>query len=578
MGFMETLNDYVGLLGCNNTELSAASGLSTPTISRYRKGERIPNINSDHILKLSSGIASLSRRASEAPDLDEDTVLGNLREAIGGPTGDYEGFLRNLNQIVTALGITNSELASATGFDPSYISRILSGRRHPADFQRFAVMISRFIAARFAGTSMSKTIAKTVGCDEALIRNENTCAFTLNSWLNAREPKKNSAIGHFLETIDSFDISEFEHITRTYAETSSEDLSSIPTFGMYTGYDRMKQADLDFFAVATSGEPSGSIFMYSDMPKFGFLDDEAFSQSMRKTMIRALGSGMTINVLHNTDRQVEDVLESLERWVPLYMTRKVFPYCFKDAHSTSVFKHSLKVANGVAVEGEAIAGACEDGRFILTQIPEDIAYLQKRADTMLKHARPLLTFFNDGQFAEAQEYILGTLSRQREWRMVFGSLPPFTLDDRLLASILDHNHVDPNDCKVVRDYIDSSKKLIAAMFADSKVVLEIPDHSKSEFDKAPLSLSLSGAFYEKPIYYTYDEYRAHVELTEEFATKRPSCTVKRNTSPTFRNIHLTMYLGKYVVISKSRNPAVHIMIDHPDLVPLFEQFVVPVSK
>ena len=46
MDFCEQLNKYIEQLNCSSKELVIASGLSSAVISRYRNGERTPNIRS----------------------------------------------------------------------------------------------------------------------------------------------------------------------------------------------------------------------------------------------------------------------------------------------------------------------------------------------------------------------------------------------------------------------------------------------------------------------------------------------------------------------------------------------------
>ena len=49
MTFCEKLNNYIEQLECSSQELANASGLSSAVISRYRNGERTPNIKSKQL-------------------------------------------------------------------------------------------------------------------------------------------------------------------------------------------------------------------------------------------------------------------------------------------------------------------------------------------------------------------------------------------------------------------------------------------------------------------------------------------------------------------------------------------------
>ena len=60
MTFCEKLNNYIEQLECSSQELANASGLSSAVISRYRNGERTPNIKSKQLESLSNGLHKIS--------------------------------------------------------------------------------------------------------------------------------------------------------------------------------------------------------------------------------------------------------------------------------------------------------------------------------------------------------------------------------------------------------------------------------------------------------------------------------------------------------------------------------------
>ena len=56
MTFQELLNSYTEEIPCTAKELAKNSDISETTISRYRKGERIPSSDSENLKRLASGI------------------------------------------------------------------------------------------------------------------------------------------------------------------------------------------------------------------------------------------------------------------------------------------------------------------------------------------------------------------------------------------------------------------------------------------------------------------------------------------------------------------------------------------
>ena len=60
--FKDILIKYMEELDCSSKELADSSGLSAATISRYRSGERIPDVESDNLKQLICGIVKLAQK------------------------------------------------------------------------------------------------------------------------------------------------------------------------------------------------------------------------------------------------------------------------------------------------------------------------------------------------------------------------------------------------------------------------------------------------------------------------------------------------------------------------------------
>ena len=107
---------------------------------------------------------------------------------------------------------------------------------------------------------------------------------------------------------------------------------------------------------------------------------------------------------------------------------------------------------------------------------------------------------------------------------------------------------------------------------------EISKISKEDFDNSPLTLSLSNSFYEKRIYYNYDEYLEHLELTNEYVKNNKNYTLTNNPNNTFRNIQISICKNQWVMVSKDTSPSIHFVIHHPKLRDAIENFVPPVVE
>ena len=92
------------------------------------------------------------------------------------------------------------------------------------------------------------------------------------------------------------------------------------------------------------------------------------------------------------------------------------------------------------------------------------------------------------------------------------------------------------------------------------------------FDKLNEALELAGLFPEREILYTYDEYCEHMRLLEEFAQEHESLTLVKDAHSPFCNISIAVHRGCNVLVSKNTAPAIHFVVEEPDMVAAFEQF------
>ena len=78
MKFNERLNDYIEIINCTAKDLCKVSGLSPSTISRYRSGERVPEINSEALERLCEAIVILAE--NKQPNITKKSVIDSFLE------------------------------------------------------------------------------------------------------------------------------------------------------------------------------------------------------------------------------------------------------------------------------------------------------------------------------------------------------------------------------------------------------------------------------------------------------------------------------------------------------------------
>lgn len=576
MDFKEKLNEYIEQLGCTSKELAQASGLSAATISRYRSGERLPQWDSENYNKLIAGLSGLAQEKCIS-SLTESAISETLSIFSENTFVDIHRLQTNFNYLLNTLSLNVSELSRALNYDASYISRIRNGQRKPADPQEFATKITDFVTHKYQDVAQKSQIAALIGCDADAFKDPDIYRTSLFHWLTDQTQPSKNYMADFLKKLEQFDLNEYIraiHFDEMKVPTAP---FQFPTSRSYYGLKEMMDSELAFLKATVLSKSVEPVAMYSDMPMGEMAKDPEFPKKWMFGMAVMLKKGLHLNQIHNLDRSFEDMMLGLESWIPMYMTGQISPYYLKGSPG-NIFSHFLKVSGTAALSGEAICGYHSEGRYYLTKNKEEVAHYRKRADRLLSKASPLMKIYRLEQAQDFQNFRLQNAHTHGERHYILSSLSLYTMTDGLLEQILAHNQLTPDEQAQIIDYVRSSRDFSEELLAHSPVTEEIPLLTEEEFAKYPMTLSLSGMFLEKDVFYTWEEYQTHLHLLQEYHEKHPLYHVKPNSSPAFRNIQICILRGKYVMVSKEKAPSIHFLIQHPKMVNAFENMIIPVTE
>ena len=573
--FAKKLNEYCILLGCTGKELSDYTGLSPAVISRYRSGERVPALESKQLNDLVEGIEELAK-AKGISGITFSTVLDRFREALASGDDDNAAFADRLNQLITILDISVRRLAQHMNYDASYISRIKSGQRSPANKETFADGVCSFIIQQYREDADRDVIAALISCPSEEIREDFTLFKELKTWLCGNFTEQDRPLDSFLHKLDTFDLNEYIRAIRFNELKIPTMPFHLPVSKNYYGLEEMKKAELDFFKATVLSSSKEQVFMCSDMPMEDMLDD-TFPKKWMFGIAMMIKKGLRLNMVHNVNRPFTEMMLGLEGWIPLYMTGQVTPYYLKGVQN-KVYCHSNYVSGTVALIGDCIAGAHDKGRQYLTKRKDEVAFYREKASLLLRKASPLMEIYREMESKAFSALLYADAQKPGNRRNILYAPPIYTLSDTLLEKILEENHVSAEDRVKIQTYKKASKENHEMMLSHSCVTDIIPVLSQKEFSEYPVALSLSGLFYEKDIVYSYENYMVHLRETKERSAEAQNYSVNMTAERGFRNIQFAIHEGVNVVISKSNVPAIHFAIYHPQMRSAIEHMVIPVVE
>lgn len=576
MQFYEMLNEYLQRLNATALQLAEASELSPAVISRYRSAERTPAPDSDALTRLAKGIASLAEQKGELA-LSQESVLRTFRKALGYGEDGQTRLAANFDLLVNVLHLRSGEMARALSFDPSYLSRVRTGQRTPANPAAFARSVANYTARRCRGAAERADLARLLGQEPEALADDGSCSAALARWLLDGEAGQPDSTVSFLERLDEFDLNDYIRAVRFDQLKVPTVPFQLPSSKVHYGLENFRQAILDFLrstALSRSREP---VFICSDMPMEELARDMEFSKKWMLGLAAILKKGLHLDMVHDLNRPYAEMMLGLESWVPLYMTGQISPWYLRGRHN-GVYGHLLFCSGAAAVEGECIAGDFAHGRFLFLRTKSDLPYYRRRADAILQAAQPLMDIYRDASAGAYSSFLFADTHEAGEYRAVLTALPPHTLSDECLARILEKNGVSPSGRENIRHAFARSRALVASLLQNGLYEEEFPVLSATAFEAEPPSLALSGLFCGAELRYDIFDYQEHLRLTRAFAAANPRYTVREVGRSALHNLQIFIHKGKWVGISKCKAPAIHFVIRHPRLRAALENMVFPVDE
>ncbi len=573
MNFHECLNEYVNKIDCTSKDLSAKSGLSGATISRYRSGEREPSKDSDAIRFLADALFILAEEKG-IEGIDSKAVYDDLTSSLN--EFDFTRTAHKFDLLIEVLKINASELASALNYDPSYISRVRSNKRQPYDASAFIGKVVQYTIEHCKSDKDIRAVASLIGKTPESLSDDTVYQSELFKWLLSENATANAPHidpSSFLSKLDEFNLEEYvEGI-----HFNDIKIPSVPfqmtTHKSYYGLEQIREGELDFFKSTVLSKSDKPVIMCNDMPMEDMSEDSDFPKKWMFGLAVLLKKGLQINIVHNLNRPFNELIMGLEGWIPLYMTGLVNPYYIKDSVN-SVYGHVHYTSGEVALIGECIESHHDKAHYYLTRKKEEVAMYREYTDFLLEKALPLMKIYKFENLDEFTTTLVSSVNCPKGILHRYTSLPIYTLDEETLRKILVRNELPEIEIGHMIEYhravVESCEKILETSTITDETVLI----NKENFEEKKPYLLLTETFCSKEIYYTYEEYEYHLKRTEEYAKSHSNYTLIRTTSNPFKNIQITIVRGKWVLITKSLHPNIHFVIHHPILRDAIENMTV----
>lgn len=525
---------------------------------------------------LSDALADMAK-AKALPDMDADTLYSAFLQCDEYAGTDKKMLRENFNALIEVMGLSVAKLCRCANYDPSAIFRFRRGERQPAEPEQFAAAVASYVSREMDGPAQREVAAALLGCAAEDLSDRAAYCRRVQDWLLGSHAPREDSVSRFLTKLDEFDLNAY--IRSVHFDELKVPVApfQLPTSRSYSGLRQMMDSELDFMKAAVLSRSTEPVFLYSDMPMTEMAQDPEFPKKWMFGMALLLKKGLRLQIIHNIDRNLPEMMLGLESFIPMYMTGQIEPYYFK-APQGGVFLHFLRVSGTAALTGEAVSGHHSEGRYYLTNNRAEVAYYRRRADALLENAKPLMEIYRADGASRLNAFLLADSRTPGRRRCVLSAPPLYTADPAFLTAMLQRHDVPAPDQERILAHAKSRREQAETILRDNEMVLALPRLTEEAFERYPMSLPLSGSFYERDIPYTYQEYLEHIDQTEQFAAVHPRCRLELTADSTFRNLQIVMHEGRWAMVSKEKSPAIHFVIRHAKLRSAIESFEPPLVE
>lgn len=557
MKFSEKLNGYIRRLSCTAKELSEASQLSSAAISRLRSGSRLPD--GKDLERLVGGILAVAARKG-VRGLSAEEVRSDLSEASDLFLLDAELFRGNLNRLLEALSVSVSDLARALNYDTSYLSRVRSGQRTPADLRGFSAEVAKYAAGRFTGEPQRLTVAQLIGVSPKDLSDDAAYYRLLLKWLTGDGRSGANSVMAFLETLDRFDQEGYLKAIR-YGEWKVPTVPfSFPTTKRYYGAEEMKKGVLDFLKVTAFSKSEEPAILYNGIPLEESGEDD-FRKKYQFGLAVLVKKGLQLRMIHDVGHPFSELMQSLSGYIPFYMSGQLTPYWLENG---GAFCRSLQVSGAAAIAGECVADGVSHGMACLTKGREELSFYGMQAEDLLKKSRPLMEIL---RAEEREQFFASAAAGTGAFRCRLSGLPLYTASEALLRRMLESRGIPEEEGRAVLARAARQREQAEAFLKRGTALVEVPQLSEEAFSES--SVGIEGL--SKEAFYRFEEYREHLHETLDFIGLHENCGLKETEAPVFRSLDLWICPGEWAVIAKKGRETVSFLTRYPPLLRSLEE-------
>lgn len=414
-------------------------------------------------------------------------------------------FHEKLDFLMNITKTSNSLLGQRVSFDSSHISRIRRGQRGPLKDEAIIGLMADYFARHCAKDYQRKAIADALKLNYAAA-DVSELGIYIKEWLMDKKQDDVKSIEDFL---NNFKMRRTKPEALQVEQQNDLDASPVPDeISVYYGIEGKRQAAEYFLKDVIARNQPQTLLLYSDEATDWMTEDREFAIKWSRLMISALSRGNKIKIIHTVSRNLDEMLNAISQWMPLYMSGAIEPYYYPKKRD-GLFKKTLFISPGVsAVVASSVGNMAGQAANLLIRNEDVIEAFTAEFNQHLSQCKPLMRIFSS---KEVKTYLdtLTEFEKEKSNAVIrTESLSLVTMPDAVASEIIGRFNAPDWDLK---SYHKNRKKTFEENLKTNTVFEIIPKFDLELVNRNEVIVSFSDMMNGGALHYTKEEYVKHLE-------------------------------------------------------------------
>ena len=404
------------------------------------------------------------------------------------------------------MGLTNTQ-ASALGkaclLNPSYVSRLRNGKRPLPKNPVFIQDMSHYLSSHVKESYQKIALCQVMGIP-SWPEDSQQAAALLESWLTCDE-------GNAPDLAPV--LASFAGIQTSRPMPSAEPHALPQPKNYYYGPTGKQQAVLQFFDLILKEKEPQTLLLYSNEDFSWLGEDPVFSAQWAKGFTQVLMRGNRVKMIHAIGRNMNEMLQGVAHWIPIYATGMIEPYYYPKLRD-SISQRTLFIAPNTAAIVSSSFNRKTDGMLneLITD-KEAVAAISLEYQNYFELCNPLMHIMTM-QKQEELWTVYNTLLDTDGESVCLSDMPTLVTMPQWVAEAMQ------NRAPESRIYAEwQAASLFLSKLSENTAYTELLPSFSPDSVQVPLPRAdLLGA---PGLYYTDEEWKAHVESSLHFEKEHP---------------------------------------------------------